>query len=157
MTDCTIDSGTCSECRSACTHKPGWFNPGEVEKVAEYLGISVQELFDTKLQVDWWEEDGNHPNDVFVLSPAVVGGTPGDMFSEDPKGTCVFYKNGLCEIHEVKPHECRQTLGCQELDPELHPSFAYAWNDHQDQIRELLGREPYAAEYWSSNIFGGMF
>jgi Fe-S-cluster containining protein len=156
MSDCTIESGTCTHCRSACSHKPGWFNPGEVEKVAEYLGISVQELFDTKLQVDWWQGDGV-ADEVFILSPAVFGGAAGDMFDANPRGTCVFFENERCTIHEVKPHECRQVVACQPRDPELHPSFAHSWKDHQDQIQELLGREPVAAEYGLDSMLGGLF
>lgn len=49
----TKDSCKCESCQAACRQKPGWFLPGEAERVAEYLGISLEDLFRTKLAVDW--------------------------------------------------------------------------------------------------------
>ena len=93
----------CEQCKSACTHKPGWFKPGEPEKVAKFLGITVKDLFDTKLMVDWWEAD----EDIFVIAPAIKSGDIGGMYPANPKGQFVFFKNGLCEIIDVKPFECK--------------------------------------------------
>ena len=45
----------CQDCQDACVYKPGWFKPGEIEKVAKYLDVPLEELFKEKLMVDWWE------------------------------------------------------------------------------------------------------
>lgn len=155
MTACTSESGTCHECQSACQVKPGWFLPGEAEKAADLLGMPMQEFFDRYLAVDWWE---GYPKDTFILSPAVVGESTGDMFPAAPRGQCVFYQEGQCQIHEAKPHECRQ-YWCGEPSGEAsgrHRKVAEAWDAHQPQITSLLGREP-EAEEWEGGLFGGLF
>ncbi len=136
---------TCDTCKDACTRKSGWFMPGEVEKVAEYLGISLQELFNTKLGVDWWwVTDG----DIFVLAPATTSMDTGMEYPRNPWGQCIFYKSGLCSIHPVKPFECREFLHSDEkgLAGKRHEAVAKAWQDNQAQIVELLGREPESEE-----------
>lgn len=137
-------------------HKPGWFAPGEVERVADYLGMTVAELFLSKLSVDWWEETSD-VLETFVLAPTVVGGNPGDMYDADPRGVCVFYRDGLCTIHEVKPLECREYVHTDSsLGVEMrHEHVAKLWYSHQDQIRQLLGREPeIAGDFSIINMLG---
>ena len=141
---------TCDICKSACEHKPGWFMPGEVEKVAEYLDIPLQELFNTKLGVDWWVAD----EDIFVLAPATTNMDMGTEYPANPKGQCVFYENGLCSIHAVKPFECREFIHGDDKVGERHEAVANAWQDSQSQIVELLGREPESEEY---SLFDSMF
>lgn len=155
---------TCEKCAGACSHKPGWFKPDEIAPLASALGLTEQQLFDQHLQVDWWEGDEDSGGeDVFILSPAVVGGTPGDMFDRDPTGRCVWFKRGRCAIHDIgKPFECAAYHHTDEDQPGHHRQAMLAWNKpkHQKQIAKLLGREPETAGGWG--IFdqfglGGMF
>lgn len=146
----------CSECKSACQSKPGWFMPGEAEKVAEHLGVSFEELFKTKLSVDWWEAGTEIDEHVFLLSPTVIGGNPGEEFDSNPNGQCVFYVEGACSIHEVKPFECRELMhDSWEITHERHLGVAKAWNTDEDQtqVETLLGCEPFASLGYSS-LFG---
>ena len=146
---CTRESGTCQYCRGGCTHKPGWFLPGEAEAAASFMGVTLEEFFKAYLAVDWWQ---GYP-DIFVLSPAVKDEETGTEFPADPHGTCVFYEGDRCRIHPVKPHECRD-LWCGDMSSSsIHHDTAEAWAEHQGQITELLGREPQAAEY-DAGIFG---
>src|ERR1700761_5886290 len=101
-----IHNCECSKCQAACSFKPGWFKPGEVEKVAQHLNISVEELFKTKLMVDWYENHSVAARTVFLLSPAVVGGDVGSEFPGNPQGRCVFLEDGKCTIYPVRPFEC---------------------------------------------------
>lgn len=153
----TVESCTCDTCQSACVHKPGWFKPGEAERTAEYLGMSLAELFRTKLAVDWWEADYEFDTDVFVIAPAIVGEATGQEYPGNPRGRCVFYVEGRCQIHAVKPFECQSSLHNQgeEVTSERHKEVTQAWVEHQDQPVELLGREPKATEY--NGGWGGMF
>ena len=158
---CTPQSGTCATCRSGCTHKPGWFLPGEAEKAAELLGVPFAEFFATYLAVDWWEADSRIDETVFVLSPAIVGEETGTEFPGDPRGSCVFYKDERCQIHAAKPFECRARW-CGDLGPStVHLDTAGEWNapEHQGQIRDLLGREPEEAEFEGglSSLFGSIW
>ncbi len=138
----TAESCSCAECQAACRFKPGWFTPGEAERVADYLGVSLSDLFRTRLMVDRWGRD----RVVFVLSPAVVEVSPGQEFLSTTRGQCVFYQAGRCTIHPVKPFECRAMLHGRPAT--YHAETAHAWDTPaaQGQIRRLLGREPIAEE-----------
>ena len=138
----TKESCTCSSCQRACTFKPGWFLPGEAEQTATYLGIPLQQLFAEKLAVDWWEED----SPVFVLSPAILEHEAGTEFPSDPRGTCVFFRDGRCAIHPVKPFECHESL--HGVEPgNRHERVRTAWESHQWQIQALLQRPPQAQSF----------
>jgi Fe-S-cluster containining protein len=167
MSSCGPESGTCAACSDACSHKPGWFLPGEAERAAAHLGLTLQELFDRHLLVDYWSgTKATDYEDVFVLSPAIVGATPGREFPRDPLGTCVFFQAGRCAIHEVKPFECRDYWCGDGVTAEENKTrreqVALAWRDHQGQLDELLGREPESQGEWSifdmlgaGPLFGG--
>jgi len=119
------------------------------------MGLPMQEFFDRYLAVDWYE---GYPEDTFLLSPAIVGATPGDMFPASPRGVCVFYQEGRCQIHEAKPHECREYWCGAPASDEAprHRGVAKAWEANQEQLTDLLGREPESEEY-SGGLFGGLF
>src|SRR5579862_5400417 len=98
----------CEHCRQACEYKPGWFGPAQIALLAMALDISVQQLFERHLSVDWWAGDAmTGGRDVFVLSPRLDGKAGGGMFPANPHGLCHWYKNGECAIHALgKPAEC---------------------------------------------------
>lgn len=131
----------CQSCHSACKNKPGWFLPGEAEKVADYLKIPLQQLFDDYLAVDWYSDDKGV--DYYPISPAVVGNETGAMFPYKPSGTCVFLDNGKCKIHAVAPFECQKYYHTQEHSEtrQRHDYVAKAWSGNKQQ-EELLGSEP---------------
>jgi len=141
----TKDSCSCDVCKSFCKNRVGWFLPGEPEKVAEFLEITLKELFNKKLGVDWWVADEN----IFVIAPAIKSMSPGNEFPANPSGCCIFFnKKGLCDIHPVKPFECKKAFhnksdGCNNI----HKDIAKAWENHQKQIIRLLEREPIAKEF----------
>lgn len=153
----TKESCTCAYCRDGCSVKPGWFAPGEADKAAAHMGLPLGEFFAKYLAVDWWEADSEIPQTTFVLSPAIVGEDTGTEFPGDPRGRCVFYQDERCQIHPVKPVECRERW-CGDKTPgrPVHREVAEAWAGHQDVIRELLGRDP-EAEAYGGSIFGGLF
>ena len=139
---------TCDICKAACVNKPGWFLPGETEKAAKHLKLSMKKFFNQYLGVDWWV--GSNP--IFVLAPAIVGASAGSEYPGDPRGQCVFFTKGLCGIHPVKPFECAQMV-CNEREDgsdTRHESVAMKWVDHQAQIVKLLGREPEETPFYGS-------
>jgi len=154
---CTKESGVCASCQAACRNKPGWFKAGEAEKVAQYLGVSLKELFRDKLAVDWWVGGSVNSGDIYVLSPALIGEDAGTEFPGDPRGECVFFRDGRCEIHAVKPFECAESVPCEHSGKRnLHKEAADSWNTkkHQSQIVKLLGRQPESAEFEGFGLFG---
>jgi hypothetical protein len=140
----------CERCKKACLYCPGWFLPGEAEIAAEYLGLSLQEFFKKYLAVNWWEDT----SDIFVLAPALVGEETGAEYPADPRGQCVFFIDGLCAIHPVKPFECAQLVCDDPNIADRHEGVAKAWAENQTQITELLGREP-ESEVFYGGLFGG--
>lgn len=153
----TRESCHCPDCTAACKHRPGWFKPGEAEELARAEGKTLQELFDDKLAVDWWNGDRRHPNTVFVLAPATPG-HEGDQYPADPRNQCSLYDGG-CTIHENKPFECQTYLHDdskkQVMDRRLEVVEAWDTQEHQQLIRDLLGQEPVAKAFDSFGL-GGM-
>jgi Fe-S-cluster containining protein len=155
---CTKESGSCAKCQRGCTTKPGWFLPGEAEAAAALLGMSLEGFFADYLAVDWWEDAEwlDYEKNVYLLSPAIRGESPGEEMPGDPRGTCVFYEEGRCRIHDAKPHECREAV-CTQPAGTIHKDTAQAWTEHQEQIVTLLGREPEPEEFGGGGIFGSLF
>ena len=140
----------CNKCKGACTVKPGWMLPGEAEKIAEHLGITLQELFDDFLLVDYYlSYQKGHK---YLLSPALKGKKPGDMTPSNPMGVCIFFDEETehCQIHEVAPYECQMYIHGQakELTEARHQWIAQQWNHEVEykQLVDLLGREPSVPE-----------
>jgi Fe-S-cluster containining protein len=139
------ESCTCPKCVSCCERRPGWFKPGEAEKVAAFLGLTLQELFDTKLEADYWINDSGEPN-TLLLAPARVGHPSGTVSRDtwSPTGRCVFLSaEGRCSIHAVKPFECAVAFcgdGPVDLEGSAHQVAADAWRapEHQAQVETLL-------------------
>jgi Fe-S-cluster containining protein len=146
---------SCDRCQAACTVKPGWFKPGEIAPVAKFLNLTEQELFDRYLGVDWWEAGycGGRAveNDIFLLAPAITSMSPGSEYPGDPHGTCVFLKDGRCEIHEVKPYECKKYFhGSKHEEINFTRSeIVRLWETEQAKIIELLDREPISENYFN--------
>jgi Fe-S-cluster containining protein len=143
LVTCSADSGTCHRCQAGCERKPGWFMPGEAEAAAALLGMSLADLFTTRLSVDYWYGDDRLSPTTFVLTPTMGDRESGTVLGLDNQGRCTFYVDGRCEIHAAKPFECRQWY-CQ-ADPSTltpHVEVARVWVPYQAQIAELLGAEP---------------
>lgn len=136
---------SCEGCQSACTNKPGWFAPGEAEKAAEHLGMTLQEFFDKYLVVDtWYGDNRSDGKNIYVLSPSFSRATPGEMAPAVNAGTCIFFENGKCSIHPAKPLECRiyDHTKPHEKASENHMKIMELWKDHQSQPEQLLGKKP---------------
>lgn len=110
MKDCQ-----CAKCVDACDHEPGWFGPGEAENAAIFLGIPFEEF--KKTHIIKTSCDNPYLNDApFVWAPRKPD-VDGDSLERNQNqkvthGSCVFFKEGKCQIHPVKPHECRIVMAC---------------------------------------------
>lgn len=141
----------CQTCLNACSDKPGWFMPGQVEKVAEFLNMKAKDLFKNRIGIDWFEDHGWSLGNVFIFAPAITSMQTGKEYPGDPRGICIFLKKRLCEIHPVKPYECSE-FDCKDehqVIVERHNKVADAWvvEKEQSQVVTLLGREPKAAQF----------
>lgn len=149
----TISECQCNVCKNACRRCPGWFMPGEAEKVAEYLSLPFNEFFKQYLGVNWWVS-GPDEDDIFILAPAIISMTPGQEYPFDPQGQCIFFKNNLCEIHTVKPYECKHYIHTtKKSDLTMYKKIANAWKNHNIQIVKLLNRKPISKQGTLYDIF----
>jgi Fe-S-cluster containining protein len=150
------ESCSCQVCSRACKFNPGWFLPGEAEKAASLLGLTLKDFFDKYLGVNWWEKEAGYDDDVFVLAPALVTMPPGEEYPADPRGVCIFLKENKCQIHDAKPHECRSYIHSDTKDDvhNRHKFVADEWLKNQDQIKTLLGRNPSAKAFGGLGLFG---
>ena len=130
---------SCKDCVSACEECPGWMHPGQLEKIALHLNMPVEQMFKEYLSVDWWViPTGN----IYMLAPAIER-YEGRSYPSYPHGRCIFLKDGLCMVHEVKPVECA-LAGCgdERTDEERYKfreSLALAWQEEkwQEMIKRL--------------------
>lgn len=144
------NSCECKTCISACKTKPGWLKPGEAEKIAKHLNLSLQDLFDKYLSVDWYHSNNK---DYYILSPVAKNNIPGEMFPYNPKGECIFFKDGRCEIHSVSPFECKEYYHEDTMDDllERHKEVAESWEGKDEYLSNLLGHYPHPLEAESFN------
>ncbi len=151
---------SCERCQSACSNYPGEFRPGEAERVAKFLGLSMRQLFKRYLAVNWWVGSP----DVFMLTPASDTIKAGCEWPGNPeRGKCVFLAAGRCSIHPVKPYSCAHGNPCDhgkrqkwEDDREFNTVPLWAKKGPQGQIVKLLGRKPKAQPFsYLSAFLGG--
>lgn len=148
QTDCI-----CNRCTDACQTRPGWFRPGEAERVADHLGLTLPQLFRQYLGVDWCLDWVRH-RVTFGLAPRITTAEGGTEYPADPHGTCIFFQEGRCAIHAVKPYECRQM---SHADSRLTTStrrrrLALLWQRSLTQLCQLLGRFPQAQPLTGSQL-----
>lgn len=146
-------SCTCEECQDACRHKPGWFLPHQVDDLLKYFKVDdIDVLIGDKLAIDWYCQS----EDILVLSPQIKSNVGSIQFPGNPKGECVFFKDGRCEIYKVRPFECREL---NHNEPDIsgrHSGVADAW----EKSTILSGyKDKVVSESFTifDDILGGLF
>ena len=98
----------CDKCARHCHHMPGCLGPGDLQRIADYMGRVPAEVLH-----------------LFRASPGALvvrqGGTPfriGTIVPARDKNTgdCVFLDGNRCSIHEVAP------FGCSHFDDHMDPA-----------------------------------
>jgi uncharacterized protein len=98
---------TCSQCGNCCTGGPGyvWISDVEIERMAEYLAISRQDLIDRycrrvngRLSLKEHRRGGNY--DCIFLKEVPI--TPGE-----PASAGAINTRRICEVYPVRPLQCR--------------------------------------------------
>jgi Fe-S-cluster containining protein len=103
----------CEVCVGGCNSLPGFFAPGEPEKAAAFLGVSLAELYGTRVEV--LADNG-------ACRPVIAWpDVSRSMTYHMEVGRCTFLTaEGRCEIHPVKPKECRLAMLCTDPPKRLH-------------------------------------
>jgi len=89
----------CRACSTGCNYGGGILEDADIQKIAEFLKISVDSLKSNfideieKFNTKRWRT----------------------KFNDDGKGygKCAFFKDNQCAIHQVKPLQCRIATGCK--------------------------------------------
>ncbi len=113
----TSSECSCEKCQSFCKNQPGWFMPGEAEKVAAYLGMPLPNL------LGWQIKKVRSPRGVEILQPATIGGPAEGL----QRGVCTFFSDGRCRIHAVKPFECRNVSHADMDSHQIRQDIYDAW------------------------------
>lgn len=109
----------CRDCVQCCHEQPGYLVPGDLERIAEHLGQTVEEA-----QAQFWNSPGalvmdtstGHQRRIRTITPKFIR----------RKRACVFLdEQNRCRIHEVAP------FGCAHFD--THQS------GHEGQKRSVWG------------------
>lgn len=133
-------SCSCDTCRGYCQRKPGFLAPGDAERIAAYLRMTKQQLFERYLIIEL-----SYDKSISVLAPAAISQQPGSVIpaSNEAPGRCVFHtREGLCAVHPVKPRECALAHhGLSDVEAQgIHESVGFSWQAEvfQGEIRDLL-------------------
>jgi Fe-S-cluster containining protein len=121
---------TCTHCVNACESKPGWFMPEQIPALLEHFQVkTIKELL-PKIGIDFLDHPADGP---LVLAPNIVGNNS-HVYPLEPRGVCVFLKEGRCSIHAVKPFECAELLhGDSHMTVGLrHAGIGKAWRGRQE-------------------------
>ena len=99
---------SCNVCKNACNYSPGWFKPEQIPIILKHFKVkTIRDLLGKdRFAINWWV--GDHEN-ILVLAPNIVGNSDIE-YPADPRGPCVFYKDGKCEIYSVRPFECAKYI-----------------------------------------------
>lgn len=158
---------TCAQCVSYCKRAPGWFRPEQIASLAEFLKLSIQEVFKKYLIADFWIGDSQ---DIYVLAPVKDLDHPlslgkysyqelVDMQREHNRlmgrdcdragrraswgyaflrAPCIFLENDRCSIYPVRPFECAVSWHGGEVGSNIRKLIAEEWKGHK-LIGKLLG------------------
>ncbi len=137
-----INDCSCSECVGYCERRPGWFLPEEIEPLAKFLKLNLQDCFDQFLGADYWAGGGSDGENIWLLAPAIQG-FEGSEYPYNPIGRCTFLdERNRCSIHAVKPYECRAAHHANKRESGVHEATAMAWKAHQGTVISAMCREP---------------
>jgi Fe-S-cluster containining protein len=114
----TMKACTCPQCVSACRNDPGRLIPADIQRISAFLHISAAALLENYLV---WIEKSARGRKYSALAPAKLrrdrfvvapGGRATEKYAAN-KGRCLFLDEAeRCQIHPVKPLECRAYMGC---------------------------------------------
>jgi len=132
-------SCACAACVECCKRQPGPLIPGDLERIAEHLGLPVAEA----ARAFFWASGG-----------ALVGTADGRQFRvgsitpRHERGRCVFLDaEDRCSIHEVAP------AGCAYFDTHMSARVAAPRGHRMAQLQQDRGYQeqrralPFATSY----------
>ena len=120
-------SCTCEICRNACNNRPGWFVPEQVPEIEAYFAKKLSDFLGKELAIDWGNDMDMREN-ILLLAPNIEG-NQSIQYPANPRGKCVFFKEGRCAIYSIRPYECgvANHMDGEEKDFLRHVAIASQW------------------------------
>ena len=96
----------CNACTIGCKHGSGFLVKEDLPKIADFLQVSEEELIK-----EFLEELEKFNTKLY---------RPKILRKNKPYGKCIFFDDKIgCKVHEVKPLECKISMGCKDYGEQL--------------------------------------
>jgi len=132
----------CDQCKSCCKRQPGHILPGQMEKIADYLKQSLDEV-----KKKFWASPGARVQDSKTGLQYQIG-TITPRFDRRKKACVFLTDDGQCSIHVVAP------FGCSHFDTHMTGTEGQrraVWGMTQilesDEYTKLRQTLPFAESY----------
>ena len=118
---------SCNACNNGCNHGSGVFTDNQIEPLAKYLNITKEEL-----EKKYLEKTIRFNTTRF--KPKVL------RQGQKPYGKCIFFnEKNKCEIHSVKPLECKLAMPCKKYGEKISLWFMmnqFVNKNNAESVRE---------------------
>lgn len=122
-------SCSCEICKNECKNRPGWFIPEQVPEIETYFGRKIAELLGKELAIDWGT-DIEMKDNILLLAPNIKD-NQSIQYPANPRGECIFLKEGKCSIYSIRPYECGVASHSDEAEKDIlrHIEIATKWKN----------------------------
>jgi len=96
----------CNACTVGCRHGSGFLVQEDIPEIAKFLRVSEEVL-----KKEFLEEVEKFNTKLF--RPKIIR-------KGKPYGKCIFFDEKIgCKVHEVKPQECKISMGCKDYGEQI--------------------------------------
>ena len=117
----------CEACTVGCKHGSGFLVEEDSPRIAKFMNIS-----EDVLKKEFLEEVEKFNTKRF---------RPRILRKDKPYGKCIFFDEDIgCKVHEVKPLECKISMGCKDYGEQLSLWFMlnhFVNKDDAESIRQF--------------------
>ena len=117
----------CEACTVGCRHGSGFLVEEDIPRIAKFMNISEEVL-----KKEFLEEVEKFNTKRF---------RPRILRKDKPYGKCIFFDEEIgCKVHEVKPLECKISMGCKDYGEQLSLWFMlnhFVNKDDAESIRQF--------------------
>jgi Fe-S-cluster containining protein len=129
----------CTACVACCKRQPGPLIPGDMEKIAAHLGVTMEEA-----KGKFWASPGSLVKNLSTGTVQRIG----TITPRWRKGRCVFLdENDRCSIHPVAPFGCAYFDTHMGMDTAHPRSLFVATVTESEEYQALRNTLMYATHY----------
>lgn len=116
----------CESCSVGCKHGSGCLVKEDIPRIAKFMGITEEVL-----KKEFLEEVEKFNTKKY---------RPKILRKDKPYGKCIFFDEEIgCKVHEVKPLECKISMGCKDFGENLSSWFMlnhFVNKDDAESVRQ---------------------